>query len=126
MAFKICGRVEAAGREMTRHSRQRRTVTAAQRGQIIQRVLVAGWTAPQAAAARVEAKAVAAWVAAYRRDGMASLYRDPTNAAALPLRLWRPIANRLRMLADALLGSTRRPADIDRAPLPRGDNRRGG
>ena len=44
--------------------------TAAQRGQIVQRVLVDGWSAAQAAAAfGVSEWRVVQWVAAYRRHG---------------------------------------------------------
>ena len=111
---------------MKRVSRQRRVVTPAQRGQIIQRVLVDGWTAKQAAAAAgVEERTVAAWVAAYRRDGMASLRRDPSHASALALSLWRPIAYWLRALADLLLGPTRQRAKIAPGPPPRDDRRHG-
>ena len=52
-------------------------IAAAQRGQIIQRVLVDGWSAAQAAAAfGLQERRVARWVADYRRHGMASLRED--------------------------------------------------
>jgi transposase len=54
-----------------------REVSPAQRGQIIQRILVDGWTSARAADAfEVEEWRVSGWVAAYRRDGMASLRAD--------------------------------------------------
>ncbi len=50
------------------------TLSPAQRGQIVQRILVDGWTvADAAAAAGVPERLVAAWVSDYRRHGMASL-----------------------------------------------------
>ena len=49
-------------------------IAAARRGQIIQRVLVDGWSPDRAAAAfGVTERQVVGWVAAYRRWGMASL-----------------------------------------------------
>jgi transposase len=54
-----------------------RNIPAAQRGQIIQRILIDGWTPGQAAAALgVEERRVVRWVTAYRRQGMASLRGD--------------------------------------------------
>jgi hypothetical protein len=59
---------------MKSHSSQPRILTAAQRGQIVQRVLVDGWTiADAAAAARVPERIVAAWVNDFSQHGMASL-----------------------------------------------------
>lgn len=64
-------------------------MTAAERGDIVQRVLVDGWTAEQAAATfGVEARCIALWVAAYRRHGMASLNTDAAAELA-PRRWWR-------------------------------------
>lgn len=61
-------------RSMKSHSSQPRILTAAQRGQIVQRVLVDGWTiADAAAAARVPERIVAAWVNDFSQHGMASL-----------------------------------------------------
>ncbi|SRR6266542_3621035 len=54
-----------------------RDIAAARRGQIIQRVLVDGWSAAQAAEAfDIQERQVARWVADYRRHGMASLHED--------------------------------------------------
>lgn len=110
-------------------SPRRRIVTPAQRGQIVQRVLVDGWTANQAAAAAgVDERAVAAWVAAYRRDGMASLRFAPSNASAIALRLWWPLLQRLHTLFDALGRPDARSGKVEPSPLlrPRDDRRRGG
>ena len=54
-----------------------REIAAAQRGQIIQLVLVDGWSATQAAEAfDLQERQVIRWVADYRRHGMASLRQD--------------------------------------------------
>jgi transposase-like protein len=80
---------------MRRVSSRIRDITPARRGQIIQHVMVEGWSPAQAAAVYgVTERQVARWVDAYRRYGMASL-RDET-AADGPRRRWR---SRLRGLA---------------------------
>jgi hypothetical protein len=62
---------------MDRLSAKGREIAAAQRGQIIQRVLVDGWSAAQAADVfDFHERQVARWVADYRRLGMASLRED--------------------------------------------------
>src|SRR5258707_7563910 len=67
-------------------------IAAAQRGQIIQRVLVDGWSAAQAAAVfRLQERRIARWVADYRRHGMASLREDEAGE-----RLWQRWIRRLR------------------------------
>ena len=66
-------------------------IAAAQRGQIIQRVLVDGWSPAQAAAAfGLQERRVARWVADYRRHGMASL-REDEAAERVHLRWLRRI-----------------------------------
>ena len=111
---------------MQRVSRQRRTITPAQRGQVVQRVLVDGWTAGQAArAAGLDERLVVSWVAAYRRDGMASLNRDPGNAALIAL--WRPFSGFWRGLAVLMRGPVPPASKTILAPLPRSrDDRRHG
>jgi transposase-like protein len=62
------------------------TLAAAQRGQVVQRVLVDGWTVRQAAGAfGLDDRSVARWVRAYRRRGMASLRGEGTASE----RAWR-------------------------------------
>ena len=62
-------------------------IAAAQRGQIIQRVLVDGWSTAQAAAVfGFHERRIARWVADYRRHGMASLREDA--AAERPWQRW--------------------------------------
>ena len=85
----------------------RRTLTTAQRGQIVQRVIVDGWSSARAAAAfGVPERLVDAWVADYRRHGMASLRHKSGRTVvaeiirlrvALPLEaVCRGIRTRLR------------------------------
>jgi transposase-like protein len=62
---------------------RRRTITAAQRGQIIQRVIVDGWTTVAVATSfGVSKRLVDVWVADFRRTGMASLRREPAATIA--------------------------------------------
>lgn len=62
---------------------QPHTMSPAQRGLIVQRVIVDGWTiAAAAAAARLPEPLVAAWVADFRQFGMASLRRRPSKIVA--------------------------------------------
>jgi len=58
-------------------------IAAVRRGQIIQRILVDGWSPAKAAAfLGVEERQVVQWVAAYRRNGMASLRGEPASERA--------------------------------------------
>jgi Homeodomain-like domain len=106
-----------------RHSSSgRHGISAAKRGQIVQRVIVDGWTTARAAAAfDMPGRHVEIWVADYRRHGMASLRRVPRRtivAEIIELRLSRPVAAVLRRLARGLrrLFTPRRRAEP--APLP--------
>jgi transposase-like protein len=71
------------------------TLSPAQRGQVVQRILVDGWTiADAAAAAGVPERTVALWVSDYRRHGMASLRRRRGRTAAaeyLDRQMLRPV-----------------------------------
>jgi transposase-like protein len=101
-------------------------LTTAQRGQIVQRVIVEGWTtADAAAAAGVPERLVAAWVADYRRHGMASLRHRPGKSVAaeiVQLRLLLPVCLALRGIAATLFrlraggGRTAPPAPIRGRP----------
>src|SRR5690242_10547215 len=82
-------------------------ITPAQRGQIVQRVIVDGWSSAQAAhTIGVPRRVVEAWVAEFRRNGMASLHYDPGQtfspqivriAVSRPIRMmWRKISIGLR------------------------------
>jgi transposase-like protein len=89
---------------MSRVSTNIRDVAAAKRGQIIQHVLVDGWSPAQVAAVYdVSERQVTRWVAAYRRHGMASLRGDGA-AEHRPRRwIWRLRSLAARMSA-ALYG----------------------
>ena len=76
-------------------------MAAAQRGQIVQRVLVDGWSAQRAAGAfGIDERVVTRWVAAYRRYGMASLKADD----GAPDRFWRQLASFFRRLVPQSFG----------------------
>jgi transposase-like protein len=81
-------------RGMNHPSSKPRIINAAQRGLVVQRVIVDGWTvAAAAAAANLPEHLIATWVADFRRHGMASLHRHPRKtvaAANLRRRLLRP------------------------------------
>ena len=71
------------------------TIAAARRGQIVQHVLVDGWTVRQAASVfGIEERSVSRWVRAYRRRGMASLRFEDTASE----RIWRRIFIALQRL----------------------------
>jgi hypothetical protein len=95
---------------------RKRQITAAERGNIIQHVLVDGWSAAQAAAAfGVEERRIAGWLAAYRRYGMASL-RGGAAVESAPRRwLWL-----LRMLGARFAGPPGRGRE---GQTTRGDQR---
>ena len=88
---------------------RRRTISVAQRGQIVQRVLVDGWTSVEAAAAfGVPKRIVEVWVTDFRRHGMASLRQDPGRTIAAEMirfTLWRPVRAMWRKLSIGLRGS---------------------
>ena len=84
------------------------TLTPAQRGHIVQRVIVDGWSSAEAGSAiGVPERLVDRWVADYRRNGMASLHQLPHKTIVAEIfqlrrgrspRLWRAIASSLRRL----------------------------
>ena len=84
----------------------RRPITIAQRGQIIQRVLVDGWTSAAAASSLgVPERLVEIWVADYRRDGMASLRHRPGKTIAaemVQVTFSRPLRAVLRRISIGL------------------------
>jgi transposase-like protein len=111
-----------------RHSSSgRHAIAAARRGQIVQRVIVDGWTTARTAAAfDMPRRLVEIWVADYRRHGMASLRRVPRRTVAaeiVELRLLRPVAAMLHGLRR-LFARRRRPAPISLRGS--NDDRRGG
>ena len=84
----------------------RRTISVAQRGQIVQRVLVDGWTSVEVAAAfGVPRRIVEVWVNDFRRHGMASLRQDPARtitAEMIRFTVWRPVRAMWRKLQGSL------------------------
>jgi transposase-like protein len=83
LIFREFSDVSARSRVMKNPEPRRRTITIAQRGQIVQRVLVDGWTSAEAAAAfGVPRRTVEVWVTDFRRHGMASLRQDPGRTLA--------------------------------------------
>src|SRR5271168_4036185 len=98
--------VFARWRGMKKRSTEPVALTPAQRGQIVQRVIVDGWTSAEAAAAvGVPERLVDAWVADYRRHGMASLCHVPRKTVAAEiLRLWlgRPVRAVSRAISNGL------------------------
>ncbi len=105
-------------------------MTAAQRGQIVQRVMVEGWSqAATAAAFGVPERLVALWVADYRRHGMASLRRRPGKSVAVEIariRLLLPARAGFRRLSNAFRRLVMRGGPGLPSPLHRsGDDRRG-
>lgn len=93
----------ARWRGMKKRPAARPSLTSAQRGQIVQRVIVDGWSSAEAASAfGIRERLVAAWVADYRRYGMASLRERPGNSMAsevIRLRLLHPVRGVLHGIA---------------------------
>jgi hypothetical protein len=123
--------VFARWRGMKKRSIEPVALTPAQRGQIVQRVIVDGWTSAEAAAAvGVPERLVDAWVADYRRHGMASLrYVPRKTVAAEILRLWleRPVHAVSRTVSIALRRLFARQQPTSPSSLDRlNDDRRGG
>ena len=81
-------------------------ITAPRRALIIQRVLVDGWTSAKVAAAfDVPERQVDAWVADYRRHGMASLRQGaggPLTAKIMRLSVSRPVREAALRMAIGL------------------------
>ena len=123
--------VFARWRGMKKRSTEPVALTTAQRGQIVQRVIVDGWTSAEAAAAvGVPERLVDAWVADYRRDGMASLRHVPRKTVAAEiLRLWlgRPMRAVSRTVSTGLRRLFARQPPTSPSSLDRlNDDRRGG
>ena len=83
-----------------------RTITTAQRALIIQRVIVDEWSIGKAAATLdLPERLVAAWVADYRRHGMASLRDAPVRmvgAEIVQARISRPVKAAFRKIWHGL------------------------
>jgi transposase-like protein len=85
---------------------RRRIISVAQRGQIVQRVIVDGWTSTEAAAAfGVPRRIVEVWVTDFRRHGMASLRQDPGRTLAAEMirsTVWHPVRAMWRKVLGSL------------------------
>jgi transposase-like protein len=98
----------------------RRTISVAQRGQIVQRVIVDGWTSVEAAAFGVPRRIVEVWVNDFRRHGMASLRQDPGRTIAAEMirsTVWRPVRAVWRKLLIGFHGSLAREPLVQPLPL---------
>jgi len=112
---------------MTENPTKTHTITAAQRGQTIQRVLVDGWSAAQAAAAvgvGVGERQVVRWVAAYKRQGMGSLRGDSATESA-PQRWVRRLRAGFARSFTAFRGENRDAPSARCVPLRRGGDHSG-
>ncbi|MGH7037908.1 MAG: helix-turn-helix domain-containing protein [Stellaceae bacterium] len=91
---------------MKKASKKTRLITKVQQGQIIQRVLVDGWSPAETAAAfGLEVRLVKTWVADYRRHGLASLHRPPSRSLATEIfrrKLAWPLAAALHRMRGAV------------------------
>jgi transposase-like protein len=100
---------------------RRRTISIAQRGQIVQRVIVDGWTSAEVAVAfGVPRRLVDVWVADFRRYGMASLRQDAARTVAaemIQLTVWRPVLAMLRKISINLRGSLAAETLVQPLPL---------
>jgi transposase-like protein len=112
---------------MTKHGLHR-TISPAERGQIIQRVIVDGWTSSDlAASSGLPERLVDLWVEDFRRNGMASLREEPAQsfgAELFQLAIWRPVRTNLRKIAVGLRRFL--TADSQVKPLPLRGLRRDG
>lgn len=111
--------------------KRRRVIGPAQRGQIIQRIIVDGWsTAAAAAAFHVSKRVVDAWLADYRRHGMKSLRHTPRKSVAAEmfrLKIAEPLLAAVHLVLAALHPLHIREARIQAMPLRHSrDERRGG
>src|SRR5689334_6760741 len=81
-----------------------RSITPAQRGQAVQRILVEGWSTAEAALhLGVSEGLVDAWVVDFRRNGMASLRRERGGTLAaqiMHLAFSRPVQAMLEKISN--------------------------
>ena len=98
--------MSARSRVMKNTELRRRAISVAQRGQIVQRVIVDGWTSGEVAAAfGVPRRLVEVWVSDFRRHGMASLRQEPGRTIAseiIRFTLWRPVRAMWRKVLGSL------------------------
>jgi len=108
---------------MDNNSATSRSIGVTQRAQIIQRILVDGWTPAQAAkTCGVEERRIARWVADYRRRGMASLRADVVHERFY--RRWGARARALLARGFLLVWRGVAPGTCVILPSARDDERR--
>ena len=97
------------------------TITTAQRALIIQRIIVDDWTIDKAAATLgVPERTVAAWVADYRRRGMASLRGASSRTLAaefVQVTILQPLRALLRRIWQGLQKVAAMDAAVEPSPL---------
>jgi transposase-like protein len=94
------------------------SISIAQRAQIIQRVLVDGWTTAQVAATfDVSKRLLDSWVADFRRNGMASLRHGPDDTIAAGVA--RSLGTALRRLSVGLRRLLTAEPPVEPLPLRR-------
>lgn len=100
-----------------------RTITITQRALLIQRVIVDNWTIGKAAASvGVPERLVAAWVADYRRYGMASLRDAPSQtlgAEIVQVTVSRPVRAAIRKMWHRLRNALAVEPAVQPLPLRR-------
>jgi len=98
-----------------------RTISSVQRGQIVQRIIVDGWTNDEVARAfGVPRRLVEVWVADYRRYGMASLRQDAGRTIAMDLlqgAVWRPLRAMLHKTLIGVFGAVESEPPVETLPL---------
>jgi hypothetical protein len=109
LIFREFSGLSARSRVMKNTALRHRTISVAQRGQIVQRVIVDGWTSIEVAAAfGVPRRIVEFWVTDFRRHGMASLRQDPGRTIAsemIRFTVWRLVRAMWRKLLIGFHGS---------------------
>ncbi|MBV8934703.1 MAG: helix-turn-helix domain-containing protein [Alphaproteobacteria bacterium] len=107
----------------TKPTPRRQIITTVQRAQIVQHVIVDGWTNDKVATAfGVSSRLVEVWVDDYRRYGMASLRQDPRRtfvAETLQLSVWRPLRATLHKIFAGVFGSLTPEPLVQPLPLRR-------
>jgi len=128
LIFREFSDLSARSRVMKNTEIRRRTISVAQRGQIVQRVLVDGWTSIEVAAAfGVPRRIVEVWVTDFRRHGMASLRQEAGRTVAgemIHLTVWRPVRAILHRISITLRGSLAAEPLVEPLP-PRHSNKDG-
>jgi transposase-like protein len=126
LIFREFSGLSARSRVMKNTALRHRTISVAQRGQIVQRVIVDGWTSIEVAAAfGVPRRTVEFWVTDFRRHGMASLRQDPGRTIAsevIRFTVWRLVRAMWRKLLIGFHGSLAPEPLVQPLPLRHSNN----